>query len=95
MTPKEVNRFLNTLNALEPRRLVYKHPEDETEIVVALIREALVKNQNRVLDIFTYVKDIHPIGKLRLKEILSMYEDDLWDFTRGDRTTKSYNLIQK
>jgi len=95
MTAVEINRFLTTMEALQSRRDVYKHLQDDTQLIIDLIVGSVSNNQNIVKDIYNYVKNIHPIGPLKLKQILDTYEGELWEYTKGYKTTKIYKLIQK
>lgn len=93
MTSEEVARFLRTTEALTPRRKVYKHPVDDTDFIITLIKEAIASGNNRTMDIFNHVKIVRGIAPSGLAEILNANMDELWAFTKGGKKTKHYYLI--
>jgi len=47
------------MEALQSRRDVYKHLQDDTQLIIDLIVGSVSNNQNIVKDIYNYVKNIH------------------------------------
>ncbi|MGZ8927138.1 MAG: hypothetical protein ACXW03_01640 [Methylobacter sp.] len=95
MTQEEVQRFIRTTDALEPRRKVYRHTEDDTDYVIALVKEAILSGNSRTTDIFKHVKESRGISKSGLLTILNDELGELWDFTDGIKTTKHYYLLEQ
>ncbi|MFA5920172.1 MAG: hypothetical protein WC856_02625 [Methylococcaceae bacterium] len=95
MSPKEVQRFLNTFDALEPRRDLYKHQVDRDNKLIELIKEAIVIGDNKALslDIVNYVRKSMKIAAITILKMLDEHNDSTWEFSRGKRTSKYYSLI--
>lgn len=94
MTPAEINRFMRTFDNLEQRRNAYKWPIDNTDSIIALIKDAIVSGNNRTIDILKHVRRYMPMDESFTRNTLIEGIDTLWTFTRGTKTTKHYHLIE-
>ncbi|MGZ8916225.1 MAG: hypothetical protein ACXW1Z_24350 [Methylobacter sp.] len=96
MTQEEIQRFIRTTDALEPRRKVYRHIDDESDYIIALITEAIVSGNNRTIDIFNHIKNSRGRGieHANLVEILNSKLDHLWVVSNDKGRTKYYHLIE-
>lgn len=95
MDSREIERFAQTFDALEPRRKVYVHPVDKTDQLIAMIKECIKAGNDRVCDLTRHIRERQGVSKTTLLEILNNNMDDLWYVVKGVKTTKHYRLTEK
>jgi hypothetical protein len=93
MNPKEVQRFLNTMDALSSRRVLYKHEPDGTDAFIELITEAIKAGNSVNMDILNCIRKSRYISYHVFKELMHSKTDELWELTMTGRT-KNYHLIE-
>lgn len=95
MKNAEVMRFLRTMDALQPRRDVYKWDDDYNTKCIDCIRKAIGNGINKKTDIVAFVEMECGLSLPITNSVLKHYQDVYWDFTHGRGKTRYYFLINE